>query len=218
MASVESSESELLGPILSGLLGTDVGLSVLDWNAMAGANIDLLGLLGENGQDVTVSDPGQIANVDLTLLDLVQASAAVAEADGDTALVNALNALSVPIAELNQTINLADLITIGLPQGSLATLELNALDLIGGAIQLYNYENVVTTTQPIALNNAILEQFGIGGAEILLQVVEPPHFECGGLERSSIPRPCARNFPWIWPISSWIPLCWTVLSAHLSGG
>lgn len=180
MASVESSEAELLGPILSGLLGTDVSLSVLDWNAMAGANIDLLGLLGENGQDVTVSDPGQIANVDLTLLDLVQASAAVAEADGDTALVNALNALSVPIAELNQTINLADLITIGLPQGALATLELNALDLIGGAIQLYNYENVVTTTQPIALNNAILQQFGIGGAEILLQVVEPPHFECGG--------------------------------------
>ncbi|PLS19807.1 GEVED domain-containing protein [Neptunicoccus cionae] len=180
MASVESNEAELLGPILSGLLGTDVSLSVLDWNAMAGANVDLLGLLGENGQDVTVSDPGQILNVDLTLLELIEASAAVAEADGDTALVNALNALSLPIGELNQTINLADLITVDLPQGALANLELNALDLIGGAIQLYNYENVVTTTQPVALNNEILEQFGIGGAEILLQVVEPPHFECGG--------------------------------------
>lgn len=180
MASVESSEAELLGPILSGLLGTDVSLSVLDWNAMAGANIDLLGILGDNGQDVTVSNPGQILDVDLTLLELIEASAAVAEADGDTALVSALNALSLPIGELDQTINLADLITVDLPQGALANLELNALDLIGGAIQLYNYENVVTTTQPVALNNEILEQFGIDGAEILLQVVEPPHFECGG--------------------------------------
>ncbi|WP_157888346.1 GEVED domain-containing protein [Neptunicoccus sediminis] len=180
MASVESSEAELLGPILSGLLGTDISLSVLDWNAMAGANIDLLGLLGDNGTDVTVSDPGQVLNVDLTLLELVEASAAVAQADGDTALVDALNALSLPVGELTQTINLADLITVALTQGALANIDLNVLDLIGGAIQLYNYENVVTTTQPVALNNEILEQFGIGGAEILLQVVEPPHFECGG--------------------------------------
>lgn len=122
MASVQTSEAELLGPILSGLLGTDVGVSVLDWNALATAELDLLGILGESGQDVTVSDPGQIANVDLTLLELVQASAAVAEADGDTALISALNALSIPVAELNQTINLADLITIGLPQGALAEL------------------------------------------------------------------------------------------------
>lgn len=181
LASVQTSEAELLGPILSGLLGTDLSLSVLDWNALAGAEIDLLGLLGENGQDVTVSDPEQVANVDLTILELVQASAAVAEADGDTALVNALNVLSVPVADLNQTINLANLITIGLPQGSLANLELNALDLIGGAIQLYNYENVVTTPEPVALQSDVLQQFGIGGAEILLQVVEPPHFECGSV-------------------------------------
>ncbi|MDO6587795.1 GEVED domain-containing protein [Salipiger sp. 1_MG-2023] len=180
MASVQTSDSELLSPILTGLLGTDVGLSVLDWNAMASAELDLLGLLGESGQDITVSDPGQIANVDLTLLDLIDASAAVAAADGDTALVNALGVLRLPVSELGGTINLADLITIGLPQGALLDLELNALDLIGGAIQLYNYENVVTTTQPVALNNAVLQSFGIGGAEILLQVVEPPHFECGG--------------------------------------
>ncbi len=180
LASVQSSESELLNPVLSGLLGTHVSISVLDWNAIASAELDLLGVLGESGQDIIVSDPSQVANIDLTLLELIEASAVVAEADGDTALVSALNALSIPIAELNQTINLADLISINLPRGALAELELNALDLIGGAIQLYNYENVVTTTQPVALDSTFLQLFGIGGAEILLQVIEPPHFECGG--------------------------------------
>jgi uncharacterized membrane protein len=178
MASVQSSDSELLGPILGGLLGTDVGLSVLDWNAIAGADLNLLDVIGTG--DVAVSDPGQLVDADITLLELVDASIAAAEADNDTALVSALSALRVPVGELSGTINLADLITLDLPEGALANLELNALDLIGGAIQLYNYENVVTTTEPVALNNEILQQFGIGGAEVLLQVVEPPHFECGG--------------------------------------
>ncbi|MBU2867515.1 GEVED domain-containing protein [Pacificibacter marinus] len=178
MASVQSSDSELLGPILGGLLGTDVGLSVLDWNAIAGADLNLLDVIGSG--DVAVSNPGQLIDADITLLELVDASIAAAEADNDTALVSALGALRIPVGELSGTINLVDLITVDLPQGALANLELNALDLIGGAIQLYNYENVVTTTEPVALNNEILQQFGIGGAEVLLQVVEPPHFECGG--------------------------------------
>lgn len=178
MASVQSSDSELLGPILGGLLGTDVGLSVLDWNAIAGADLNLLDVVGSG--DVVVSNPGQLIDAEITLLELVDASIAAAEADNDTALVSALGALRIPAGELSGTINLKDLITLDLPQGALANLELNALDLIGGAIQLYNYENVVTTTEPVALKNDILRQFGIGGAEVLLQVVEPPHFECGG--------------------------------------
>ncbi|MGY3670909.1 GEVED domain-containing protein (plasmid) [Marinovum sp. KMM 9989] len=170
----------MLSPILSGLLGTDVGVSVLDWNAIASADLSLLDILGETGAAIAVSDPGQVLDADITLLDLIDASTAVAEADGNTALVSALDALSLPVAELEGTINLVDLISVGLPDGALADVSLNALDLIGGAIQLYNYENVVTTTEPIALEHPILESLGIGGAEVLLQVVEPPHFECGG--------------------------------------
>ncbi|WP_339637483.1 GEVED domain-containing protein [uncultured Sulfitobacter sp.] len=178
MASVETSESELLGPLLSGLLGTDVDVSVLDWNAIAGANVGLLDVLGTG--DLSVSNPGQLVDVDVTLLELVEASIDAAEADNNTAAVSALNALRLPIGELQGTIRLADLITLGLPEGALADIELSALDLIGGAIQLYNYENIATTTQPIALDSPLLQQLGIGGAELLLQVVEPPHFECGG--------------------------------------
>jgi len=178
MASVESSESEFLGPLLSSLLGTDVGISVLDWNAIAGANVGLLDVLGTG--DLAVSSPGQLVDVDVTLLELIEASIDAAEADNNTAAVSALNALRLPIGEFQGTIRLADLISLGLPDGALADIELSALDLIGGAIQLYNYENVATTTQPIALDNPLLQQLGIGGAELLLQVVEPPHFECGG--------------------------------------
>ncbi|KAF0676941.1 GEVED domain-containing protein [Profundibacterium mesophilum] len=179
LASVDSTRSALLDPVLSGLLGSDVALDVLDWNGLAEGDVNLLDLLGESGARIGVSEPSQVLSAQMTLLSLVSAAGAVAAADGDTALVSALDALELPLAGLAGTIRLGDLLSIELPEGSLADIELNALDLVTGAVQLYNHRNVLTTTSPIALDNALLRTLGIGGGEILLQVVEPPVLRCG---------------------------------------
>lgn len=179
LASMDSSRSALLDPVLSGLLGSDLALNVLDWNALAQGDVNLLGLLGESGAQLGLSEPSQVRSAQTTLLGVVSAAGAVAAADGDTALVSALGALEVPLAGLGGQIRLGDLLAIDLPQGALAEIELNALDLVTGAIQLYNHRNVVTTPRPITLDNQLLRALGVGGGEILLQVVEPPVLRCG---------------------------------------
>ncbi|HEY0183301.1 MAG TPA: hypothetical protein VGC09_10890 [Rhodopila sp.] len=170
----------MLNLLLQTLLpGTTVNVSVLDWNALAQSDINLNALITQLGSNLSLSDTSQILNTDLTLAQLQLAMVQVAQADGNTAAVNALNALPLSVPGLTGTIKLADLLQISLPQGSLATVGLNLLDLVTGVIQLYNFENVVTTPQPITVDTAALGLAGLASMQLWLQVVEPPIYVCG---------------------------------------
>ncbi|WP_272976782.1 hypothetical protein, partial [Deinococcus geothermalis] len=74
---------------------------------------------------------------------------------------------------------LGDLLNIQLPQGALANVNLDVLDLITGTIQLYNYRNVATTPQPITVDTAALGLNGVTNLQLYVQVVEPPVYVCG---------------------------------------
>lgn len=180
LASVESTQGPLLNLLLQALLpGSNASVSVLDWNALADADINLNALLIELGADATLSNASQVLASDITLAQLQLAMANVLAADGDTLAANALQALPLNIGSLTGTIRLGDLLEVALPQGSLADINLDVLDLVMGSVQLYNFENVLTTPTPVTVNTAALGLAGVANLQVWLQVVEPPVYRCG---------------------------------------
>lgn len=180
LVQVDSSQGPLLNLLFATLLpGSNVNVSVLDWNALAQSDVNLNALITQLGLNLGLSDTTQILNSNITLAQLQLALVQVAQADGNTAAVNALTALPLGIGALSGNLRLADLLRISLPKGSLADVELDLLDLVTGAAQLYNYRNVLTTPQPVSVNTAALGLAGVANVQLWLQVVEPPVYACG---------------------------------------
>lgn len=180
LAQVDSTQGPLLNLLLQALLpGTTVNVSVLDWNALAQSDINLNALITQLGTNLGLSDTSQILNTDLTLAQLQLAMVQVAQAGGNTAAANALDALPLSAPGLTGTIKLADLLQIALPQDSLADINLDLLDFVTGAVQLYNFKNVLTTPQPVTVDTAALGLTGLASLQLWLQVVEPPIYVCG---------------------------------------
>ncbi|WP_295521514.1 hypothetical protein [uncultured Stenotrophomonas sp.] len=178
--SVDSTQSPILNLLFSALLpGTSLNLSVADWNSLAGANVNLNALLTQLNGGVTVSDPSQVLNTNITLGQLRAAMVQVLQADGQTAAANVLNVLPLGVAGTSGSIRLADILQVALPTGSLATVRLNVLDLLTGGVQLYNFRNVLTTPTPITVNTAALGLNGVANVRLWAQVIEPPSYNCG---------------------------------------
>jgi uncharacterized repeat protein (TIGR01451 family) len=181
LASVDSSRSVLLNALLGDLLGTSLNLTVADWNAIAQGDVNLASYLNALKTQVAVSSPSQALSANATLAQLVSAMAVAAQADGNTALVNALNSLKPQVAGLSGTIKLGDLLSVSLPNGALSSVKINALDLVTGAIQLYNYRNLLTTPSPVTISGSAI---GLGSVinsvQLYAQIIEPPTYVCGG--------------------------------------
>lgn len=180
LVSVDSTQSPILNLLFSALLpGTSLTLSVADWNSLAGANVNLNALLTQLNGGVTVSDPSQVLNTNITLGQLRAAMVQVLQADGQTAAANVLSVLPLGVAGTSGSIRLADILQVALPTGSLATVRLNVLDLLTGGVQLYNFRNVLTTPTPITVNTAALGLNGVANVRLWAQVIEPPSYNCG---------------------------------------
>ena len=183
LAQVDSTQSPVLNLLFTTLLpGTNINITAVDWNHIAGADVNLNALLTRLNGGVAVSDPSQVLNANITLGQLQAALVSVLQADGNTLAANALNLLTPSLSGLTGNIRLADLLQVSLPPGSLANVNLDVLDLITGGVQLYNFRNVVTTPTPITLTTAQLAPLGLAGlanVRIWAQVVEPPVYNCG---------------------------------------
>jgi len=182
LASVNSSRSVLLNALLGDLLGSSVNLTVADWNALAQGDVNLASYLNALQAQVGVSNPSQALSANATLAQLVSAMAVAAQADGNTALVNALSTLQPQVAGLSGTIKLGDVLAVSLPNGALSSVKLNALDLVTGAIPRYNYHNVLATPSPVTISGSAI---GLGSVvnsvQLYAQIIEPPTYVCGGV-------------------------------------
>src|SRR5204862_512551 len=171
----------LLNALLGDLLGTSLNLTVADWNAIAQGDVNLASYLNALQTQVGVSSPSQALSANATLAQLVSAMAVAAQADGNIALVNALNSLKPQVAGLSGTIKLGDLLSVSLPNGALSSVKINALHLVTGAIQLYNYRIVLTTPSPVTISGSAI---GLGSVinsvQLYAQIIEPPTYVCGG--------------------------------------
>lgn len=182
LVSVDTTQSALLNPLFQSLLpGTAVQVSALDWNALAGAGINLNALLTQLGADLGLGDTSQVLAANITLGQLQAAMITVLQADGSSAAAGALGRLPLAAPGLAGTVRLGDLLEISLPQGSLAGIDLDLLDLVTGAVQLYNFRNVLTTPEPVTVDTAAIGLAGVANVVMWVQVVEPPVYVCGGI-------------------------------------
>ena len=91
-ASVDSTKSALLNPLLGGLLGTQLNLSAADWNTLAQGDVNLLGLLST--LNAGAGTPAQALNANVTLGQITAALGNQAQSQANPNLANALNNLS----------------------------------------------------------------------------------------------------------------------------
>src|SRR5690606_16794065 len=79
----------------------------------------------------------------------------------------------------SEEIILGDLLRIESGAGEFTDVDLNALDLVLGSIQLCDAQTVASTPTPITIGGSALGLDGIGEITIQAQVIEAPVIACG---------------------------------------
>jgi uncharacterized repeat protein (TIGR01451 family) len=180
LASVDTTQSALLGPLLGGLLGTNINLTAADWNTVAQGDVNLLGTLNALQAATSVSTPAQALTTGVTLGQVAAALQTQARAQANTSLAGALSTLQGQLAGAGATVRLGDLLQVGMDTGTLASTTVNSLDLLTGLVQLYNRRNVLSTPAPVGISGAALGLSGVVNAvQLYAQVIEPPVYVGG---------------------------------------
>jgi len=180
LASVNSTQSALLNPLLGGLLGTNLNLNVTDWNTLAGGNVNLLAFLNALQVQANASTPAQALNTNLTLGQITAALQTAASAQANTSLSGVLSTLASQVSGAGGTVRVGDLLKVGVDAGGVASSTINSLDMLTGLAQLYNQKNVLTTPTPIGISGGALGMAGvINSVQLYVQAVEPPLYICG---------------------------------------
>lgn len=174
LATLNSSSSALLNPILSAWLGGTVGLSVLSYQGLAAGQVTLGALrmqLADMG--IAAGTVDQMLTSNITLAQLYQASAQALAANGQTANASLFNTLRLQ-AGSTTLFKLGEMITIG--QGgsdSAASAQLNLLQLLTGSAAVANGQNLISVTGvAITVPNA-------GSVDLSLRVIEGPKIYIG---------------------------------------
>lgn len=173
LASVDTTQSALLNGLLGSLAGGgSLQLTAVDYNGLANTDLNLGVLLTDLQAVLGVATPTDVLTADVTLGQLLGAVGRV----GGTGAADAVADLLPQLGGLTATIQLGDLFDIDLPAvDSLNDVELNALDLLTGSVQLFNSANVLTTPTPVTLSGAALgAQSLLNSVTLQAQVVEPP--------------------------------------------
>lgn len=174
LTEINSSDSTLLNATLGSMLGTNVNLSLADWQALADADITLQDLQTQ----LSAGTPAALLSKPISLGQLLDALNQVEGVSDLPAIDNLLNNLEGTPAK-NATLNLGDLIQLGSGAGTDTNATINVLDLVTGAIQLFNYQNLATTPTPITVSASALGLDQVGDITIQAQVIEPPVLACG---------------------------------------
>ncbi|OEO23394.1 hypothetical protein AX279_24110 [Pseudomonas sp. J237] len=179
LVSVDSAQSALLNTLFSGLLGGSVNLDVSGWQGLANTDIDLLGYLDQLALDqgLTIGDYQSVLDTGVSAGELLDVAATALQLDARTADADAaiagleLLAAAVPGGDL---LMLGDLLNMqsGLPVSGLA-MNLNALQLVQGIVQLANSQNAAVATLPISVP-------GVAGVTLQVKVIEPPQLSAIG--------------------------------------
>jgi uncharacterized repeat protein (TIGR01451 family) len=180
LASVDTTKSALLNPLLGSLLGTQLSLTAVDWNSLATGNVKALDFLNALQASTNVSTPSQALNANVTLAQVAAALGVAAQAQANTSLSGVLQTLASQLNGVGATVRVGDLVKLTAGAPTLGTTTLNALDMLTGLVQLYNTKNVVSTPQPVGISGGLLGQLGIiNSLQLYSQVVEPPVYVCG---------------------------------------
>ncbi|WP_075288912.1 TadG family pilus assembly protein [Pararhizobium arenae] len=168
-----SLDGGILNAILGQLLGTTVSLKVMDYRALADADIDVQPFLKIVStrlrlQTATYED---VLNADLAMPELLASMRAVGGLSNTA--TSALKAIDTALARNQNTIKLAQVLNIDpkkdikVDAGSNWKMKISALELLSAAAAISNGENQISV-------NAATGLPGIATANISLAVGEPP--------------------------------------------
>jgi uncharacterized membrane protein len=218
-AQVTSTQGPLLNALLGALTGSNLNVSVLDWNSIAGANVSLLATIAAVQTTTGVSTPQTALNAPITLGQLTAALSTAASSAGQTAA-------SVALQNLGVNLNLPGTITLGgllSSDGLVGTTSVNALQVATAAVELYNKQNVATTPTPVTISGSSLGLSGVlNSVQLSAQAVEPPVSVCGpvgsGFHSSAIRIKLALNLVSLSPSTSTLGAVLGLVSTSVSIG
>lgn len=199
LASLDSSESSLLAPLLGGLLGSDVPLSLVGYEGVLDTRITLLELASEMpalGVDLAALTVDEVLNTNVTLSELLEASESVLSDRGllasDLALLGEMqSAMSLDVGTAD--INLGELLDIRSGEGVDDTEALKTGirlgDLLGSSLMLANQDNA------IAIDNLDVDLSAVT-ASVGLTVMEAPQIAIGPVGCADGVAPDCGNDNW----------------------
>ncbi|HGA2316192.1 TPA: TadG family pilus assembly protein [Pseudomonas putida] len=179
LATVDSSQSPLLGPLL-GALGGGINLDLAGWQGLAATNVNLLSYLDQLAVDLqlTAGDYQQLLSTDTTATQLLQAVVKVLQQSGAAADV-VTNLGKVALGAGNSTLlHLGDILDIqnGTTQAGLDA-SIQVLQLVQGVVMLAVKESAATVDLPISV-------LGLVNGRVRLKVIEPQQISAVGDPRT----------------------------------
>ena len=173
---VDSSQSSLLNPLFSTLLGGNVNLTVGGWDGLVKTDINLLKFMDQLAIELGVSAGNYttLLNTQGNVTQFIKAAATVVNLNGATATVTTALANLQVAATSASPIKLGDLLQLqtGTQAAGLdATVQL--FQLIQGFVQLANKNSAVTAVLPVNV-------LGLAGVTTRIKVIQPPQFSAVG--------------------------------------
>lgn len=173
LGSVDSDDSLVLNPLMSGLLGGAVSLSAVSYEGLAAAEVSLGDLATASaGLGHSSGSVEGLLNANMTVGEFLEVMAA-ALGSSHTAFAD-INGLAAA-ASLATDINVGDLIRVSSDRKEdAADVNLNLFDLISGSAQIANAGNTVSIPS-MTLNLPT----GMGSVDVDLYMIEGPQYVIG---------------------------------------
>lgn len=189
LGKVSTAQSNLLNPIIGGLLGGNISLTAAGWNGLLTTDINLLSYLNQLAINLNVAAGNytQLLNTTATISQLIQAAITVVQANGATADV--LTSLgNLQIAALNSPpVKLGDILQ--LQTGTVSTgldASVQLFQLLQAMIELSNSNSAVAATIPINV-------LGLVNATVKVKVIEPAQVSAVGDPKLAKANPLGPN-------------------------
>ncbi|NBA95067.1 pilus assembly protein TadG-related protein [Pseudomonas sp. R5(2019)] len=175
LVSIDTARSALLNSLMTALLGSQVNLSLMQWQGLLNADVNLLNYLDALAikANVSAGNYTELLSKQIAVGDMLSVMSTVAQQNNPLVNVSGLADLSL-LAQNAGGIVLGDLLNIqngGTTSGLDANLQ--ALQLVQGIVQLANSKHAAEVTLPVSL-------LGIANLTTRIRIIEPPQFSAIG--------------------------------------
>ncbi|MGH2794405.1 MAG: hypothetical protein ACRDKG_08870 [Actinomycetota bacterium] len=171
LARLDTTSSPIFNNVLGQMLGSTLSLDAVSYNGLADASVTL----GDVWTELGLGSSSQILNSEVTVDQLITATASALNNQGDPASVTAAGILGTLATQVSTTAHFkfGDLLELvsGDP-GEAASANMNVLEMIGMAASLANGTNLLNLTLPITIP-------GVTTTNLKMSVIEPPVIKTG---------------------------------------
>ncbi|MGH9009958.1 MAG: pilus assembly protein TadG-related protein, partial [Acidimicrobiia bacterium] len=177
LARLDTHKSAVLNGLLTGLLGGSVTLDLVSYQGVAAATVEL-GALG-SALGFTGGSVNELLATEVTLRELLAATATALTAQGDSVSLTAATPVSTLAAATNPALRLrlGDLLEVAEGSGTAAlAAELNVLQLVAMSAQVADGDHFLSATMPVAIP-------GVTSTSLDLALIEAPRIAIGPARR-----------------------------------